>query len=195
MSIELTDHIEEYLGPVKASWSLTHEGAQAPFKVVRCSDLIDGTNVFCTFGLSNHAFKEVSIGGSPIRHELLIAVPEALGDLTFPAIVQQLGMMTLSRNKPFLFGETIGGTHEVFAGRPFRGFGATSPVFIEGDGFEVFKRADGADVVFVWMVPLCKVEIEFAREKGWSKLEDLIIESDLDLVELDRRCAEPTSTA
>lgn len=187
----LIDHIEEYLGPIKASWSLTHEGARAPFAVVRCSDLVDDTTVFCTLGLSDHSFEDSGIGRSPIRHELLIAVPESLGEMNVPALVQQLGMTTLSRNKPFLYGETIGGTYEVFAGRPFRGFGATFPVFIEDDGFEIYRRPDGANVVFVWMVPLCLVEIEFAREKGWSKFEDLILECDLDLVDLDRRCANP----
>jgi hypothetical protein len=183
----MIQHMETYLGPIQESWKSTPEGEETLFQIVRCEGEIEDTRVFCTLGLSNHAFKETpNRVGVPIRHELLIAVPESDGHKTLPTLVQQLGLIALRRDRAFLHGEVIGGTYPVFVGESFRGFGASSPSFVSADEFSIYRRADGQEVVFVWMIPLYGEEISFVREEGWSRFEDLVIEKGVDLVELAR---------
>jgi hypothetical protein len=116
----------------------------------------------------------------------LIAVPESDSNKNVPTIVQQLGLIALARHTAFLQGEVIGGTHPVFVNGPFRGFGASLPGFVSDDRFSVYKRADGQEVVFVWMIPLYREEIDFIRTEGWSRFEDLAVEKGTDFVELVR---------
>jgi hypothetical protein len=189
-------HMEHYLGGIETSWISGSDGERLPFQVVKCSGEIEDTAVFCTLGLSDHPFSRSDRDAPPIRHELLIAVTKSFGEENCPALLQQLGLASLSRNEAFLHGEVIGGTHEVFKGRPFRGFWAVPPVFVEEDAFAVYKRDDGQEVVFAWMVPLWKEEIDFVRKHGWTKLEDEVIAKDVDLVELNRDCiiARPDET-
>jgi hypothetical protein len=185
----MIQHMEAYLGPIRESWRSTPDGEEVPFQIVRCEGGVEDTRVFCTLGLSNHAFKETpSAAGVPIRHELLIAVRESDSNKNVPTLVQQLGLIALSRHRAFLQGEVIGGTHPAFVNGPFRGFGASFPSFISEDEFSVFKRTDGQEVVFVWMIPLYREEIDFVRKEGWSRFEDLVIEKGLDLVEIARGC-------
>jgi hypothetical protein len=183
----LVDHIESYLGPIQESWHSMPDGEECPFRIVRCSGAIDNTSVFCTFGLQNHAFKDTpNLIGKPIRHELLIAVPEVLGNRNIPALVQQLGLIALRRHKPFLRGEVIGGSHKPFPGMPFVGFYSSSPTFLKNDEFQVYERGDGSQVVFVWLIPIYESEIDLVRARGWNSLEDLFVEKCVDLVELSR---------
>jgi hypothetical protein len=183
----MIQHMEAYLGPIRQSWRSTPDGEELQFQIVRCEGGIEGTRVFCTLGLSNHAFKETpSAAGVPIRQELLIAVPESDDHRNLPTLVQQLGLIALSRHTAFLQGEVIGGTYPVFADRLFRGFGASFPCFVSADEFTVYKLADGQEVVFVWMIPLYREEIDFVRTEGWSRFEDLAVEKGIDLVELVR---------
>jgi hypothetical protein len=187
MKGNITEHIERFFGRVQSSWHLLPDGETCPFQILKCSGDIEETTVFCALGLSNHPFKESpNQAGEPIRHELLIAVPESFEGKTVPALLQQLGMLSLHRHRAFLRGDVIGGNNPVFAGHRFRGFYSSNPTFLSSDDAGESKRADGNAVIFVWMIPVFEEEIEFARTTGWSKLEDRFVEKELDLVELDR---------
>jgi hypothetical protein len=184
------DHIERYLGPVNASWMETLDGEKCPFQVVRCSHRVVDTTFFCTLGLGNHPFRDVPGPKSePLRHELLMAVPNYFGTRNIPPLLQQLGTIALSRNKPFLKGEVIRGTNPVFTEWPFRGFYASHPCVIEDDAFAECVREDGQTVTFVWMAPVYQREIDFVKKYGSSRLEDMFIERSVDLVDLNRNSA------
>ena len=184
----IIDHFERFLGPIQESWQLMQDGEKCPFQVVRCTGRVENTSIFCTLGLGNHSFKEtLDLTGQPVRHELLIAIPESFGTGTIPALVQQLGVISLERHKAFLRGEVIGGSHFVFSGLQFRGFYASTPSFVEGDDFDIYVRQDGQPVVMIWMIPVYEREIEFIRTQGWNRFEDLIIMKNLDPVELLRK--------
>jgi len=191
------EHVERHLGPVNASWMETLDGEKCPFQVVRCSHRVADTTFFCTLGLGNHPFRDMPGTGrdmpgtvkDPLRHELLIAVPNYFGTRNIPPLLQQLGSIAISRNKPFLKGEIIRGKNPVFTEWPFRGFYVSHPCVVSDDAFAECVREDGKTVTFVWMAPVYQLEIDFVRKYGSSRLEDMFIDRNVDLVDLNRASA------
>ena len=55
------------------------------------------------------------------------------------------------------------------------------PVYLPDD----FAQFD--DVVLVWLVPISRAEAAFVTANGWSAFEDLLSETDPDLVDVDRK--------
>jgi hypothetical protein len=180
-------HVEQYLGQVNAYWTQTVEGESCPFQVVRCTGRVIDTLFFCTVGLSNRQFRDKrDPAAGPVRQELLIAVPTSFGTRNVPPLLQQLGMIALHRNRPFLRGEFMMGTDPVFSQWPFRGFYASRPCVIEDEAFAACAREDGEQVFFLWLVPLYEREIDFVRKHGHDRLEVFFAENNVDLVDLNR---------
>jgi hypothetical protein len=186
----LFDHIERYLGQINASWMDMLDGEQCPFQVARCAGGVEDTVFFCTLGLGNYPLKgRAGAEDKAIRHELLIAVPRFFGTRNVPPLLQQLGMISLNRKKAFWKGEVIQGTNPVFAAWPFRGFYVSHPCVIAADEFAECRREDGEPVNFVWMAPLYQVEIDFVKKHGVTRLEEIFMEKEMDLVDLNRKAA------
>ena len=182
------EHIEHYLGPVNAGFTENAIGEPSSFQVVRCTGRVKDTTFYCTLGLGSHPLCP-SPSASPVRHELLIALPRYFGTLNIPSLLQQLGSIAIDRGKPYAEGELMLGKNPVFDQWPFRGFFVTHPCVIEDEAFAICTREDGRQVHFLWMVPLYRSEIDFARAHGPSRLEDLFIEKHVDLVNLSRKPA------
>lgn len=183
-------HIERYLGTVNGSWMETLEGEKCPFQVVRCSGRVLHTTFFCTLGLASHPLRcQPRLDAALVRQELLMAIPRTFGTRNVPPLLQQLGAIALHRRRPFVHGEIIRGSNPVFVEWPFRGFYASHPCVIAQDEFAECVREDGERVSFIWMVPVYQSEIDFVREYGSSRLEDLFVEKQLDLVMLNRQPA------
>jgi hypothetical protein len=186
----ILEHIERYLGPIQESWSSLPDGEVCPFQVVRYSGRVEDIAVFSMLGLSAAAaIAEAGGTGGCLRQELLMAVPETFGKRNVPTLAQQLGMIALKRERPVARGEIVAGKNPLFPRRPFRGFYASPPCVIAEDAFEVCTREDGRKVGFLWMVPVYQREMDFVRQHGFSRLEELIIERELDLVDVDRKSA------
>lgn len=181
------EHIERHLGQVNAYWTQTLDGSKCPFQVVRCTGGVLDTTFFCTLGLASHPFRASSDPAAPYhRQELLIAVPASFGTRNVPPLLQQLGIIALTRNRPFLRGEVMMGTVPVFSEWPFRGFYASHPCVIEDQAFARCTREDGEPVTFLWMAPLYQTEIDFLRTHGPHRLETLFATRSVDLVDLNR---------
>jgi Suppressor of fused protein (SUFU) len=105
-----------------------------------------------------------------------------------PGVLYQLANDVIDKHRAFLCGDIIERNNPIFAEKPFYAFWATSPSLLPDD-FGSYTDINGTQIVFVWMVPITRDEAAFAKENGWTKLEDIFIAKDIDLVDLDRKSA------
>jgi hypothetical protein len=181
----LVGHIEAYLGTIECGWSRSPDGQNLRFQVAKCvGGQIEEAVCFTTLGLSDHPLPSFA-SKKKIRHELFIAAPVSFGDRNIPAILQQIASDSLFHRSAMLCGEVIARPNPVFGGKPFTGFCAAIPSLLP-EQFATWRDTDGAEVVFVWMVPLTQPEIDFVRREGWRKLEDISVARQVDLVDMDR---------
>jgi Suppressor of fused protein (SUFU) len=184
----LIDHIEHFLGAIEGGWTRSPLGEKLGFQVVKCAGgQVEQAHAFCTVGLSKRPLQS-RVSEKLIRHELFILVPETFGDQNIPAVLQQLGSAVLTHESPFLCGEVIERANPIFRDKPFYAFVAAVPVLLP-DAFATYTDELGNEIVFVWMVPLTKAEINFVREESWGKLEDIFISHSADLLDVDRSSA------
>ena len=155
------------------------------FQVIEClGGQIAQARVFCTLGLSDFPLRS-AVSDKIIRQELLIAVPESVGERNIPALLQQLGSNALKRGSAYLAGEVIERGNRVFPGKSFYGFYTAIPVILPEE-FRGYRFDDGDEMVFAWMAPITTLEAAYVRSKGWSKFEQLLEARNADLVDLDR---------
>ena len=91
----------------------------------------------------------------------------------------------LNQHRAFLCGDVIERKNPIFKEKPFYAFLALAPTLLPDD-FAVYPSEAGDEIVFAWMVPITKAEADFVRKNGWSKLEDLFVAQEVDLVDIDR---------
>jgi hypothetical protein len=184
----LIDHIEKYLGRIESGWTCSPQGEKLRFQVVKCfGGRAEQARAFCTVGLSNFQLRS-HVSDKLIRQELLILIPESCADQNIPAVLQQLGNAALDHKAAFLCGEIIERSNPIFRNRPFYAFVAAVPVLLPDD-FAVYTDENGNEIVFAWMVPITKTEADFVRREGWDKLENILIDQGIDLLDIDRKSA------
>lgn len=188
MSVERTafiDHIEKYLGAIQHGWKTSPDGEPMKFQVIEClGGELAQARVFSTLGLSDFPLRSAA-SDKLIRHELLIAVPDSFEHRNIPAVLQQLASDVLKRESAYLRGEVVERNNPIFSGKPFHAFYAAIPIILP-EKFGTFLFGGGDQAVFVWMVPITKLEASYVRSKGWSKFEALMEGHKADLVDLDR---------
>jgi hypothetical protein len=112
-------------------------------------------------------------------------VPHAFGERNVPAVLQQLAAQALQRKSAYLRGEVVERSNPIFSGGRFHAFYAAIPVILPDD-FRIYTSDNGEQAVFVWMVPITKLEAAYVRTKGWSSFEALLEAQNADLVDLQR---------
>jgi len=183
-------HIERYLGPIQRGWSKTPDGHSMGFQIAECfGGKVDRTHIYCTIGLSDYPLPS-AVSNKTIRHELMVAVPDAFDASNVIGVLHQLASIALKRNSAFLRGEVIEGASLVFQHKPFNGFYITMPVILPED-FNTYTFKDNLcgtcdHGMFAWLVPITKSEAGFVREKGWEKFEELLESKKADLIDLNR---------
>jgi len=163
---------------IDAGWP-PEEDRPSPVQAVKFRGTIRGGPIpYMTLGLSAHPLHQ-------IRQELLLLAPPDFGDRNIPALLLSLAEEALQSKRPFLRGEVIGPRDEIFDGFPFTAFYATNPVYFPDD-FLNLRTESGNSIVIAWLIPITDSEVQFVREHGWSKFEDLLEQHNPNLTDFSR---------
>jgi hypothetical protein len=95
--------------------------------------------------------------------------------------------MLIDRNHPYFFGHVLPPAGPILEGTEMEAF-YVAPLMYFGGSERDFShlKIDEIDVLFSWLVPIYKPEVEWIHRKGGDAFEDLIVEQDPDLMDLNR---------
>lgn len=184
MTAPLIQHIEQHLGRIEGGWSKDAHGQALPVQVVLLGKSpVAGAKVLCTLGLSNVALG-VGDGARRLREELVVMFREEDGERNLPAVLQQLAMEALSRDRAYSVGDVIGPRDELRTGSALSAFYVALPVYMP-DSFQVCRTAP-EPIVFGWLVPITRSEAKFIEARGADAFEDLLEAAEPDLLDFGR---------
>lgn len=80
-----------------------------------------------------------------------------------------------------LTAQQLGVGHSVNFGKPWAegsscDFGVVSLPYLDGPNLEVLVNGRGDEILFLWLIPVTRSEVEFKKEHGFKALEDLFEE-------------------
>jgi hypothetical protein len=180
----LIGHLEAHLGPIKAGWSRSPDGADVPVQVALFEDAPGPGNVtFTTIGLSNFPLRMND--GRSVRQELVLATHAAFKAWNVTAAIQQLSMHLVESRHALLRGDCLGPFDPLFPGSAADGLYSAIPVYFP-DSFNALSMPGADPIVMTWLVPLLPTEREFCRRRGWPALERELLRQDPDLLDLRR---------
>lgn len=181
---ELVRHLETHLGQISGGWK-DSDGTDWPFYVVRfLGGPISDTVTYSTLGLSDVPLPS-PVSDKQVTHELIFMTRLLTSDRNVPAILHELGVEAISRQRPYLAHEVIGPRGTLIEGTKMEALYVTVPVYLP-DSFAVCQSPEGASRVFAWLVPITRDEAAFIRTKGWKEFEELLCSTDPDLLDLNR---------
>lgn len=178
------EFLEGSLGYISRGWSKTLSGVDMPFQVVEYEEgkPFEGTITYSTLGFSNIALNKGNSAGV-IRHELFLSLPVELKNSNAPAVLQQVGMIVLSKDKAYSRGDVIQGEGYLFEGYKFNTLYVSSPVYFPDD-FHVYEGTE--TVVQISLFPIFDEEAKFIEANGWEAFEDILEQKEADLIDLSR---------
>lgn len=177
--------LENNLGDILCGWSEDEEGKEYPFQIVKFSKgPFEGTTTYATLGLSSHI---LSNGDKPdIRQELLMISDANFGDEHIPAILNQIGMSILQQHSALLRGEVIGPYGPLFEHSALEALYSSVPVYFP-DEFHMYEADGEYPIIMTWLIPITSEEAAYVDFQGWEKFEDLLEQSDPNLVDFQRK--------
>jgi Suppressor of fused protein (SUFU) len=176
----LLEHLEKYLGRAAGGVSVP---AALPIQVLRFDKQpATGATTFVTLGLSEHLLKQE--GAAPnIRHELVFCC-RSPDQKEVAALLSVVAEDLLRRHRGLARGEVLGPAGKVLSQSSLTALYCAAPVYYP-EGLAVF-RDKSPHVYFIWLVPLATDEAAYVRSKGWSAFEERLLDSDPDLLDLQR---------
>ena len=178
----LSDHIEEFLGPIQDKYAQDPDGKTLPFQVAHCPRGIERLRAFCTLGLSNFPLEA---RGRHVLQELMIVILHKFDMQNIPQLLQQLGKRALERQTAFAPGDIVNAPGELFTGKSFAALYTTTPGFLPEE-FITYNTGDGDKVIFSIMLPITPAEEKYVMLNGFETFDHLFIESGIDMLDLDR---------
>ena len=125
------------------------------------------------------------VSSKQIRHELVFLARPSFGDRNIPAILHQVGMEAIHKNRPYLRGDVIGPRGTLFAGTNMTALYVAQPVYLP-DSFATYESPTGVARVFAWLVPITCEEGALVKTKGWRELDEKFCTVDPDLLDFNR---------
>jgi hypothetical protein len=178
-------HLETYLGPVAVGWTRNADGVSMPFDVLRFDNAPNaGTVTFATVGLSQHTQRSQQTG-KIIPQEFMMSCHDDQKDLSFPAVLQQVGAQASRQGRALLRGEVIGPRGQLFPGSQMTALYAAIPIYFP-ESMHSMIPSTGGETVFVWLLPLYESEAKLVAAKGWETFERRLAEMDPDVTDLGR---------
>lgn len=178
-------HLEIYLGAVAEGWTQNGDGVPLPFDVLRFDSAPSaGTVTFATVGLSQRPLLSLQTGKA-IPQEFMMSCHENQKDLNIPAVLQQVGAQALRRGQALLRGELMGPRGPLFPRLQLTALYAAIPIYFPDSMHSMVDR-NGAETVFVWLLPLYESEARLVAEKGWETFERQLADMDPDVTDLRR---------
>ncbi len=177
-------HLEAFCGRIDCGWKTDPDGKDMPFQIVRLrAGPLPETVTHATLGLSGFG---LCSWGSPktIRHELVMLSRRGEVPKNIPALLQQVALPAITRKHAYLRGELIGPRGALFEGTELEALYVAAPAYCP-EAFATVSTNFGA-VVFAWVVPVTQGEADYIGRNGWRAFEDLLMETDPDLLDIHR---------
>lgn len=175
----LIDHLERYLGPIHSGAPLGAgvQGVLFPDRPFR------GSTTFTTLGLSNHLLSQER--GPQVRLEFVLACRNAVVDAFSPlSVLADISEHAVAAHSAPARGTVIGPRGRFFPESTMEALYCAEPVYFD-DGLTKFSGFP-QPFLLVWLVPIAPVEAAFVRSHGWSRFEDVLAETQPDLLDLLR---------
>jgi hypothetical protein len=177
-------HVEKYLGPIGREWAELESGQSLPFSVVE----VKGSPVVRTTSLVTVGFSDAILrfpSGRPTRQELVLAYDNVFAQENTQGLIARVGLDRIESGRAVARGETIGPNGRLFPSSRLEALYGALPVYFP-EHFGVSRETD-PPTNFLWLVPVGPNEVRFVRECGWEAFEDLMVKTDPDLLDMDRR--------
>lgn len=181
--------LENHAGTIQRAWNQYPGEEKWPFQVIEMrGGVLEGISVFATLGLSEFSLRSKSQEKS-IRHELILSIPTALGELNVPSLLHSLGKEAIDKGRAYFRGEVIGPRPGVLL--PNTGFKAlfVAPPVCFPDSFSSFNSPDGSTIIIAWLIPIYLVEALFVSANGWNQFESILAKNEVDLFDFKRLSA------
>src|SRR5438132_10707921 len=116
---------------------------------------------------------------------MLFITRASFGDHNLPALLHKVGMEALSSGRPYLRGDVIGPRETLFAGTSMEALYVSIAVYLPAS-FAAYTSPEGLSCALAWLVPITSQEAQMVREQGWDRFEDLLCQSNPDLLDVGR---------
>jgi hypothetical protein len=180
---ELVVHLESFLGPIKSGKQSCTSNKKLPFQVIRFEHRPSPLHITqTTLGLSNYLLELPN--GSTIRQELCLCYDSKSQDLEPEIFLFVIGKDVQQSKKAVLRGSVLGPFGSLFPSSPLEAFYCTFPLYFTEE-FHEFNQVE-PQVVFVWLLPIYLEEVNFISENGWESFEELLYQTEIDLLDYDR---------
>jgi len=179
--MSIATHIEMHLGPIARGWA----SSSKPGELRAClfnNQPSEGSATIATLGLSRHVLEMKT--GRQVRQELIFAHHGLVDAEDNAGLLLYVAESVVTSHRALLRGEIVALGAPVIKGGVARSLYVSAPVIFP-DQLATF---DGSvpSTVFAWLFPVCPPEVAYIERFGWSQFEDLVEQSDPDLLNWSR---------
>ncbi len=179
----LRDHITSELA--RPSELYVVDGPSAPFRILQIEGVPQNDAlVYVTEGVGTRLLEQPS--GRLVRQELVLIVHQACASDDARRPIGTLADSVLGSGRALVRGEVVNGTGPMVDGSSLSAFCCLAPAPLP-QSFWLFSDSD-PPTMFIWLVPLTRLEAEFARRVGPDDFEGQLVEAQnmVDLFDLRR---------
>lgn len=177
----LIEHIERYLGLISQGWR--DKELDVNFSIVAFNECpVVNTTTFLSLGISKYILPINQ--NKKIRQELVFSAYKSISPSLIVSFLMSIGEVILHRKRGVLRGEVISLSRDLAEEIGFDAVYFTIP-FLFDDNFDVFEQSSPPTII-VLVIPIYQSEVSYIELHGWSKFEDLMENSDIDLYALER---------
>lgn len=176
----INNHIEKHFGKISRGWSFA--GDSNPYQVVECHNgTVPNIVSFCSIGLcSVELYSKKS--KKKIKHEIMLSFDQSHVPINAVAIIKQMADQAIKYREPYLDNQIITRPGVLFNEACFTGLWVKPPVFFGEEAFVYYgDDTQGYPCIMAWLVPLFQSEIDFIKQNGADRFEDILVGSAADL--------------
>lgn len=177
------DHLESWLGPMADAESAFAEEAEREFKIVRFEGQpVRAALTYVTLGVSQIPL--LVPDGTKVRQELLFTCYAHHAARRPQDLLHVIAGDLLRDGRALLRGQVLGPAGPLFPGSRVEALYGGVPVYFD-EGFHALETTE-PPTDLVWLIPISQTEADFVAANGWSRFEDTLVETDPDLLDIER---------
>jgi len=178
----LIDFLEQQLGTM-AGGQIFESEPELRVQVARFENQpVPDATTYVTTGISKHLLHQTS--GPEIKLELLACAWSRFRHARIDSLLFAISQEILSSHHAPAHGDVIGPRGPIAEGSKLEAFYFMPPLY-HTETMEALD-SDGAQILFVWALPISAAEAAFIRREGWEAFEERIHLLDPDLMDLER---------
>ncbi|MPV64456.1 suppressor of fused domain protein [Burkholderia sp. BE17] len=180
----IIDHFEKFLGPIKQGWRDKNiQEGKPSLMIARFSNTpFENTSTYATIGLSDSLL--YLPGDRQVKQELLFSAHDTYSAELISSFLLTFCDYVRSREWVLARGDVVGPSAPLIPGVAANAVFACPPVIFP-DGIDLYK-GESQPTIIVWLVPLVGNESSVVKQKGGSRFEGILEQSNPDLLDLNR---------